>query len=151
MRWVPGTPYFNVWASKIPNWKAVGLLPCTRELNVHLNRTSLNSSPATTVWTSKSSTGYLFKIYSSTTDDHLYSMLNFRFSRCGTDHTPEEIKDCGRSAVLVKFNRFIWVLGLQKLALLTVNWCEWWRVIALARHRSHKIDLRRAIHHSPIR
>ena len=47
--------------------------------------------------------------------------LNFRFSRCATNHTPQEIKKCGRCAVVVNFNRFIWVLDVQKIKLLTVS------------------------------
>ena len=67
--------------------------------------------------------------------------LNFRFSRCATNHTPQEIKECGRCAVVVIFNRFIRVLGVQKIALLTVIWGVWWRAIALARLKIQGLNL----------
>ena len=60
------------------------------------------------------------------------SLSYLEFSRCATNHTPQEIKECGRCAALINSNRFIWVLGVQKIALLIVIWGEWWREIALA-------------------
>lgn len=60
-------------------------------------------------------------------------VFSFRFSRCASNPTPEEIEECARCAILLNFNRFnivpILYRGVQNIALLTVIWDEWWCAI----------------------